>query len=92
MDISIERYFRDEEEDGLRTFCSYGKIGIHHIKSNRKTMPSFDRIITSSKYIFVEIGDKWGILDKELSFILPTSFKEIIPVKKLKQEPLYQHI
>lgn len=84
MDISIERYFRDEEEDGLRTFCSYGKIGIHHIKSNRKTMPSFDRIITSSKYIFVEIGDKWGILDKELSFILPTSFKEIIPVKKVE--------
>jgi len=86
MDISIERYFRDAEEDGLRTFCSYGKIGIHHIKSDRKTMPSFDRIITSTKYIFVEIDELWGVLDKDLCFIIPPKYKSIYPVKLVDRE------
>lgn len=86
MDISIEHYYRDLEEEGLRTFCSYGKIGLHDIKSDNRTMPSFYRIITSDNYIFVEVGDKWGMLDKELRLVLPTSFKEIIPVRKIDIE------
>ena len=86
MDITVEQYFRDKEEDGIRTFRSYGKIGLHHIRSGTRTMPSFDRIVTSPNYIFVQVDGKWGMLDKELRFILPISFKEIVPVRKVDVE------
>ncbi len=86
MDIIIEQYYRDKEEDGIRTFRSYGKIGLHHLKSGTRTMPSFDRIVTSPNYIFVQVDGKWGMLDKELRFILPISFKEIVPVRKVDVE------
>ena len=80
MEINIDNYNRDVTENGVKTFLSNGKIGIQNIGNGKKTIPSFDRVIISNRYIFVKVNGCWGILDIDFSLILPPIYKEIFPV------------
>jgi len=86
MDITVSNYHRDLSENGLKTFLAAGRIGILHLESGKKTMPAFDRVIISSKYIFVETKAYWGILNLDLSLVLSPICKEIFPVNKIDRD------
>lgn len=76
------------EDDELMLFYSntYGKFGISNKNKNKSTKAFYDRLVTSQKYVFVHSGSHWGILDRDLSVILPMVFKEIIPVELLDRD------
>lgn len=86
MDITVSNYHRDLSENGLKTFLAAGRIGILHLESGKKTMPAFDRVIISSKIIFVETKAYWGILNLDLSLVLSPICKEIFPVNKIDRD------
>ena len=86
MDITASNYHRDLTENGLKTFLAAGRIGILHLESGKKTMPTFDRVIISSKYIFVEAKAYWGILNLDLSLVLSPICKEIFPVNMIDRD------
>lgn len=86
MDISISNYHRDITEKRLRIFLLNGKLGIHNLDNDKKTMPSFDRVVTSDKYLFVEVDSRWGILAKDLSLIASPMYNEIYPIKLTDRE------
>ena len=81
MDISVSNYHRDITEKGLRIYLQNDKLGIHNIDNDKKTMPSFDRVVTSDKYVFVEVNNRWGILAMDLSLIASPMYNEIYPIK-----------
>ena len=86
MDIFASNYYRDIEEKRLKTFLISGKIGIHNLDSGKKTLPSFNHVITSSKYIYVEVGGCWGMLGWDLCLIVPPIYTEIFPVIKIDRD------
>ena len=81
MDISVSNYHRDITEKGLRIYLQNDKLGIHNLDNDKKTMPSFDRVVTSDKYVFVEVNNRWGILAMDLSLIASPMYNEIYPIK-----------
>ena len=86
MDINIDNYYRDVTENGMKTFLSNGKIGIQNIGNGKKTIPSFDRVIISNRYIFVEVNGRWGILGLDLNLITPSVYEEIYPVNLIDRD------
>ena len=86
MDITASNYFMDITEKGFRFFFYSYKIGIQRLDNGKRTLPSFDRVITSDKYIFVETNEHWGILDMDLSLIVPPIYKELIPVMQIDRD------
>ena len=86
MDITISNYHKDITEKELKTFLYSGKIGIHNVEKDIKTLPSFNRVVTSDKYIFVEANGYWGVLDKDLRLIAPPIYKEIFPVNRVDRD------
>ena len=83
MDTNNIGGYDEIKEDGeLKLFYSntYEKFGISNKNKNKSTKAFYDRIVTSQDYVFVKSGTQWGILDRDLSVILPMVFKEIIPV------------
>lgn len=85
---NYRKYDKIKEDDELKLTYSntYGKFGISNKNKNKSTKAFYDRIVTSHKYVFVKSGSHWGILDRDLSVILPMVFKEIIPVKLLDRD------
>lgn len=65
---------------------SYGKIGLYHLENGKKTLPSFHCVIFSNKCVFVEVDGRMGILDLDLSLIVPPAYKEIFSVNKIDRE------
>lgn len=89
MDTNNIRGYDEIKEDGeLKLFYSntYEKFGISNKNKNKSTKAFYDRIVTSQGYVFVKSGTQWGILDRDLSVILPMVFKEIIPVKLIDRD------
>ena len=89
MDTNNIGGYDEIKEDGeLKLFYSntYEKFGISNKNKNKSTKAFYDRIVTSQDYVFVKSGTQWGILDRDLSVILPMVFKEIIPVKLVDRD------
>lgn len=86
MIINIEHYHRDVTYKGLKTYLSFGKIGICCLENGKRTMPSFDCVIFSDKCVFVEANGLWGILDSNLCLIAPPIYKEIFPVNRIDRD------
>lgn len=86
MDTELYSHSTEAVEDNINVFYSHGYWGIANMESGKKTMPCFDRVITSTKYIFVETNGCWGILDKELRIIVLPLFKRIIPINLVDRE------
>lgn len=82
MDTNNIGGYDEIEDDELMLFYdnTYDKFGISNKNNKKSTKAFYDRIVTSHKYVFVNSGSYWGILDRDLSVILPMVFKEIIPV------------
>jgi len=78
-------------EDNIKVFQFAGSWGIINLESGHKTLPCFDRVVTSERYIFVESNGYWGILDKELRIIAPSVFKKIIPVQSIERNSYIQN-
>ena len=86
MELSNIQYFNDQFEGDLNAFFCDGMIGLQNLKSGKKTMPCFDHVIISSKYVFVDVENLRGLLDKDLCLLLPPIYQEIYPVKKIDRE------
>lgn len=86
MIINIEHYHRDVTYKGLKTYLSFGKIGICCLENGKRTMPSFDCVIFSDKRVFVEANGLWGILDSNLCLIAPPIYKELFPVNRIDRD------
>ena len=86
MELSNIQYFNDQVEDDLKIFFRDGMIGLQNMKSGKQTIPCFEHVVTSPKYIFVEIDGSWGLLDKDLCFIIPPKYHAIYPVKEIERE------
>lgn len=78
--------YKEYIDNNLRAFISNDKIGLENLNSGKKTFPCFDYIITSPHFIFVKVDDLWGLLDEDLSFIIPPKYSEIYPVEKVEME------
>ncbi|MBO4464294.1 MAG: hypothetical protein J5797_08905 [Prevotella sp.] len=86
MIITVDNYHNDITYKGIRTYLSYGRIGLFHLENGKKTLPSFHCVIFSDKCVFVEVDGRMGILDLDLSLIAPPAYKEILSVNKIDRD------
>ena len=77
MIICVDNYHEDITYKGIRTYLHYGRIGLCHLESGRKIIPSFHCVVITDKYVFVEADGCWGIIDLYLSLIDPKTPDEI---------------
>lgn len=86
MIISVDNYHEDITYKGIKTYLSYGRIGLYHLESGKKTLPSFHRVIITDKCVFVEVDGSMGILDLDLCLIVPPAYKDIFSVNKIDRD------
>lgn len=86
MIISVDNYHEDVSYKGIKTYLSYGRIGLYHLESGKKTLSSFHRVIITDKCVFIEVDGRMGILDLDLSLIVPPVYKDILSVNKIARE------
>ena len=86
MIISVDNYHEDITYKGIKTYLSYGRIGLRHLESGKKTLPSFHRVIITDKCVFVEVDGSMGILDLDLCLIVPPAYKDIFSVNKIDRD------
>lgn len=91
MDTKLFCSTIESVEDNIKVFQFAGFWGIINLESGHKTLPCFDRVVTSERYIFVESNGYWGILDKELRITAPSVFKKIIPVQPIDRNSYIQN-
>lgn len=86
MIINVDNYHEDVSYKGIRTYLSYGRIGLYHLESGKKTLPSFHRVIITDKCVFIEVDGSMGILDLDLCLIVPPAYKDIFSVNKIDRD------
>ena len=86
MIISVDNYHKDVSYKGIKTYLSYGRIGLFNLESGKKTLSSFHRVIITDKCVFIEVDGRMGILDLDLSLIVPPVYKDILSVNKIARE------
>lgn len=86
MVICVDNYHEDISYKGIRTYLHYGRIGLFHLESGKKTLPFFHCVVITDKYVFVEVDGSWGIFDLYLSLIAPSIYKKITPVIKIDRD------
>lgn len=86
MIISVDNYHKDVSYKGIKTYLSYGRIGLFNLESGKKTLSSFHRVIITDKCVFIEVDGRMGILDLDLSLIVPPVYKDILPANKIARE------
>lgn len=86
MIICVDNYYEDITYNGIRTFLSYGRIGLCHLENGNKTLPSFHCVIFSDKCVFVEVDGKIGIIGLDLSLIVSPVYKDILSVNQIDRD------
>lgn len=71
--------FIDKE---LEAYNCEGNLGLRNHNNGKEVLPYLSSIITTDNFVLFKVSGKWGIMDRELSLILPPLYDDIYAARK----------
>ena len=77
-------------DNELEAYDHGGIFGLLNHNNGKKVLPYLNSIITTDKFVLFQVGDKWGIMDRELCLIIPPIYDTIYAIRITNTDAIFE--